>query len=67
MKQTKKRNFDGYIIHMEQFIEQYRNKLKYTPSAVVRSAINEIQWNSRLIGIKGARGVLFSRFRLPRP
>jgi len=42
---------------MEQFIEQYRNKLKYTPSAVVRSAINEIQWNSRLIGIKGARGV----------
>ena len=42
---------------MEQFIEQYRNKLKYTPTAVVRSALNEIQWNSRLIGIKGARGV----------
>jgi hypothetical protein len=42
---------------MEQFIEQYRNKLKYTPTAVVRSALHEIQWNSRLIGIKGARGV----------
>ncbi len=42
---------------MEQFIEQYRNKLKYTPTEVVRSTLNEIQWNSRLIGIKGARGV----------
>lgn len=57
LKQTKIHNFDGWIIEMEQFIEQYRNKLKYTPTALVRSALDEIQWDSRLIGIKGARGV----------
>ncbi|WP_461532183.1 ATP-binding protein [Sinomicrobium sp.] len=42
---------------MEFLIEQFRQKLKYTSLDFVRSLMSEINWNARLIGIKGARGI----------
>ncbi|MBN2612615.1 MAG: ATP-binding protein [Bacteroidales bacterium] len=42
---------------MEHFFEKYQKKLEKVPVEFVRSLISEINWNSRLIGIKGARGV----------
>ncbi len=42
---------------MEELVSRYRTKIKYIKTDFVRSLINEINWNSRLIGIKGARGV----------
>jgi predicted AAA+ superfamily ATPase len=41
---------------MDKLIDQYRNKLKNTPIDLVRSLVDDIQWDARLIGIKGARG-----------
>lgn len=42
---------------MEQLFEKYQQKLQYTSTAIVRSIMNDIDWKSRLIGIKGARGI----------
>lgn len=42
---------------MEQLFEKYQQKLQYTSTAIIRSIMNDIDWNSRLIGIKGARGI----------
>ncbi len=42
---------------MESLFEKFQQKLLYTPLDFVRSAMQEINWNARLIGIKGARGV----------
>lgn len=42
---------------MEALFEKFQQKLLYTPLDFVRSAIREIDWNARLIGIKGARGI----------
>lgn len=42
---------------MEQLIGKYRKKLNTVPTGFVRSLMDEIQWDARLIGIKGARGV----------
>lgn len=42
---------------MEALIENYQKKLQFTPTNFVRSALATINWNARLIGIKGARGI----------
>jgi predicted AAA+ superfamily ATPase len=42
---------------MEELAEKYRLKLSYITTNFVRSLGSDINWNARLIGIKGARGV----------
>jgi len=42
---------------MDHLIEKYRRRLAYIETVFVRSAMQTINWNARLIGIKGARGV----------
>ena len=42
---------------MEELAEKYRLKLSYITTNFVRSLESDINWNARLIGIKGARGV----------
>lgn len=42
---------------MEGFFEKYSKKVQRIDTKFVRSFINDINWNARLIGIKGARGV----------
>jgi hypothetical protein len=42
---------------MEELFEKYLQKLNYTSTDFVRSIMGEINWNARLIGIKGERGV----------
>lgn len=42
---------------MDLFIEIHRQRLKWTDTTFVRSLVNRIDWNARLIGIKGSRGV----------
>lgn len=42
---------------MERLFEKYLQKLNLTKTDFVRNIINEINWSSRLIGIKGAKGI----------
>lgn len=42
---------------MEQLFEKYRKKIAFLQTQFVRSLLSEINWDARLIGIKGARGV----------
>jgi hypothetical protein len=42
---------------MENLVEKFRRKIAQIETTFVRSIIDEINWNARLIGIKGARGV----------
>jgi predicted AAA+ superfamily ATPase len=42
---------------MEELIEKFRRKLGYVRTDFIRSLADEINWETRLIGIKGARGV----------
>lgn len=42
---------------MEFLFEKYQQKLKYTNLLYTRSMMDDIDWNARLIGIKGARGI----------
>ena len=42
---------------MDSLFERYQQKLKYTPTNFVRTIMTEINWEARLIGIKGARGI----------
>jgi predicted AAA+ superfamily ATPase len=42
---------------MDSLFEKYQQKLKYTPTSFVRTIMTEINWEARLIGIKGARGI----------
>ncbi|HLP73529.1 MAG TPA: AAA family ATPase [Bacteroidales bacterium] len=42
---------------MERLIEKYRKKLSAVPLSFVRSFMDRINWDARMIGIKGARGV----------
>jgi predicted AAA+ superfamily ATPase len=42
---------------MEELVEKFRFKLNHTSTDFVRSLGNDINWNARLIGVKGARGV----------
>ncbi len=42
---------------MEKLFEKFIQKLQFVSTEFTRSIINEINWKSRLIGIKGARGI----------
>lgn len=42
---------------METLIRQYTHLLKHISTAHVRDMYNKISWDTRLVGIKGARGV----------
>jgi len=42
---------------MDNIIEKFNRKLNATSLKFVRSIMHEIDWNQRLIGIRGARGV----------
>ena len=42
---------------MESLEIKYRQKLDNTPTAIIRNLIDEIDWQERFVGIKGARGV----------
>jgi predicted AAA+ superfamily ATPase len=42
---------------MEKLFEKYIQKLQTVSTEFTRSIIHEINWNARLIGIKGARGI----------
>lgn len=42
---------------MEELINRFQTKIRYTKTDFVRSLIHEVNWKARLIGLKGARGV----------
>jgi predicted AAA+ superfamily ATPase len=42
---------------MEELFIRYQRKIQHTQTDFVRSFMQEVNWNARLIGIKGARGV----------
>jgi predicted AAA+ superfamily ATPase len=42
---------------MDKLIQKYLQKLNFTSTEFRRSLVHDINWNARLIGIKGARGV----------
>lgn len=42
---------------MERIVEKFRKKLSLTTIVFIRSLMDEINWEARMIGIKGARGV----------
>ena len=42
---------------MEQIIEKFRKRIANTETIFVRSIMYHINWEARLIGLKGARGV----------
>jgi len=42
---------------MDALIDNFEKKLARTETQFVRSTMHEINWNARLIGLKGARGV----------
>lgn len=42
---------------MDSLVEKHLQKLEYTQTDFIRSLVGKIEWDSRLIGIKGARGV----------
>lgn len=51
---------------METLQKRYSQLLKHIPTQHVRNLYNDIDWNGRLIGIKGARGVGKSTLLLQR-
>lgn len=42
---------------MEFLQEKFIHQLRYIPTNFVRSIMQEINWEARLIGIRGARGI----------
>ena len=42
---------------MERLFETFAKKIAFTDTRFVRNIVNEIEWNARLIGLRGARGV----------
>lgn len=42
---------------IERLIVAFRNQLRYSSTTMVRGAMQDIDWNARLVGIRGARGV----------
>lgn len=42
---------------MEKIIEKHQRRIENTQTRFVRSLMDDINWNARLIGIKGSRGV----------
>ena len=54
-----------YIIYIvEAFLQEHNYLLEHTTSPVRRQLMDEIDWNDRLIGIKGSRGVGKTTFLL---
>lgn len=51
---------------MQTLQKRYKQLLKYIPTKHVRNIYNDISWDTRLIGIKGARGVGKSTLLLQR-
>ncbi|MDP3358891.1 MAG: AAA family ATPase [Lutibacter sp.] len=49
---------------MDDLFEKYRQKLQATNTTFVRGLMGEINWKSKLIGIKGARGIGKTTFLL---
>lgn len=49
--------YDKQKEEMERLFESFIKKLAITNTSFVRSLMNEIEWEARLIGIKGAQGV----------
>lgn len=45
------------VSKMERIVEKFRKKLSLTTIDFIRSLMDEINWEARMIGIKGARGV----------
>ena len=50
-------NFVNLLIKMDILKRQSQRLIKATSTKHIRNLYNEISWNARLIGIKGARGV----------
>src|ERR1035437_493226 len=48
--------FAYYNVHMFKLLEQSENLLSHIPLDFKRYLFDQIKWNNRLIGIKGARG-----------
>ena len=44
-------------IAMDSLVEKHLQRLAYVDTRFIRSIAGEIEWDSRLVGIKGARGV----------
>lgn len=42
---------------MDSLVEKHLQKISYTKTDFIRSIVDKIEWDSRLIGIKGSRGV----------
>ena len=42
---------------MDQLFESFQQKFHHTSTEFIRSIMDEINWDARLIGIKGARGI----------
>ncbi len=42
---------------MERIFEKFRKKISLTPMTFTRSLLDDINWEAKMIGIKGARGV----------
>lgn len=42
---------------MEVLHEKFIQRLRYIPMGFIRSMMDKVNWNARLIGIKGARGI----------
>ena len=42
---------------MEKLIENYRKKIGFTNTDFIRSLEKDINWDARLVGIRGPRGV----------
>ena len=49
---------------MEAFYRTHTNLVEHITAPLRRSLMDEIEWNDRLIGIKGARGVGKTTFLL---
>ena len=49
---------------MESFFRTHTNLVEHTKAPVHRTLMDEIDWNDRLIGIKGSRGVGKTTFLL---
>ncbi|MGL5919845.1 MAG: ATP-binding protein, partial [Bacteroidales bacterium] len=49
---------------MDSFIRTHRYLVEHVSSPVKRELMNEINWSSRMIGIKGTRGVGKTTFLL---
>ena len=54
----------GRVIYMEQFFRTHDYLVEHLEASVRRDLMDEIDWSSRMIGIKGTRGVGKTTFLL---